>query len=125
VRAVVTDNAGTSDTRWSAVRGEAVEALRDALVWNLPEPRWTQAGAAIAGMAAAVAAASLEGLRQTTAHLELCGPLRVKIRLGDTPPLPAPKATRERITELIDTLTRDDKKADDESARDRQPRGHR
>jgi hypothetical protein len=111
---LTTDDAGASE--WRAGRDEAREALREALMWDLPAARWEHVSDAVEGMAAAIVARSLAGLRQTTARLELCSPVRVATRLGDTPRLPAPQAARERITEMIDTLTRDqDLKAGDQS----------
>jgi len=102
---LVNDSAGTGDTEWRAACDEAQAALSDALVWNLPASRWERVQEAVADMAAAVAAGRLDDLWQTTGRLELCSPVRVVTRLGDTPQLPAPKAVREQIAELIDALT--------------------
>lgn len=104
---MINDNAGSGDTEWRAARDEALAALSDALMWNLSAPRWEQVQGAIADVAAALSAGSLAALWESTGRLELCGPLRVSTRLGDTPVLPAPKAVREQITELIDALTED------------------
>jgi hypothetical protein len=106
-RRVINDNAGSGDMEWRAARDEALAALSDALMWNLSAPRWEQVQGAIADVAAALSAGSLAALWESTGRLELCGPLRVSTRLGDTPVLPAPKAVREQITELIDALTED------------------
>jgi len=92
---------------WQAARDEALEVLRDAMLWNLPGPRWDQVDKAVADMAAAFAGDSLDALWQATGCLQLCGQLRVQIRLGDSTDLPAPKAVRERVSDLIDTLEHD------------------
>jgi hypothetical protein len=100
---VVTDDA----QEWRAAREESVAALTEALSWHLPEPWWKQVEETLADMAAAASptATSPQALWQATGLLELYSPLRVTTRLGDTPQLPAPKAVRERIAELIDTLS--------------------
>jgi hypothetical protein len=102
---VINDNAGSGDMEWRAARDEALAALSDALLWNLSASRWEQVQDAITDVTAALSAASLAALWESTGRLELCGPLRVSTRLGDMPVLPAPKAVREQITELIDALT--------------------
>jgi hypothetical protein len=102
----MTDDAGTGDTDWHEARNEALATLRDALRWELPERRWEQVDDAMDGMATAFAAANSDALWQMTGYLELCSPLRVATRLGDTPALPAPKPTQDRIAEMIDALTR-------------------
>jgi hypothetical protein len=103
---VASGGTGSGNADWRAARAEAVLALGDALTWNLPAPRWAQVQGVINDMAAA-ASASPDVLRQATALLELSGPVRVVTRLGDASQLPAPMAVRERVAELVDTLTRD------------------
>ena len=98
---------GNSRAEWHAARSEALVMLQDAVAWNLPITGWEQVQSAVADMAAAVAATSLDALWQTISRLEYCSPLRVSTRVGDTPPLPAPKAVRDRVTELIATLARE------------------
>jgi CATRA-Associated Small Protein len=96
---------GSGDAEWRAAREQAVEVLRDALEWNLPEWRWKDAGEAISDISAAVSAARLDALWRAIGGLDLCGTPRVAGRLGDTPSLPAPVAVRDRIAELVDALT--------------------
>jgi hypothetical protein len=103
---VIADGAASHEVEWRAARHEAVAALTEALRWELPQWRWENVQAVLAELAGAD---SPDRLWQATASLELCGPLRVARRLGDAPEpddiqLPAPKAVRERIAELIDTL---------------------
>lgn len=102
---MITDNAG--DREWHAARDEALAALSDVPEWILSAARWEQVREAIANMTAAVSAASPDDLWQTTSVLELCGPLRVAVRLGDTPALPAPKAVRDQVAELVTDLKTD------------------
>ena len=104
---MIDDKAGTGGTEWRSAHDEACAALSDALMWNLSAARWEQVQDAVADMAAAVAAASLDDLWQTTGRLELCSPLRVVTRLGDTPQLPAPEAIRDQIAALISALAGD------------------
>lgn len=101
---MVTDNAGIDDVEWRAARDQALELLRDALEWNLPERRWWDVSGAISDMAVAVSAASANTLWRAVGSLDLCATTRVASRLGDTPPLPAPVAVRDRIADLIDAL---------------------
>src|SRR5450432_2050141 len=104
---------------WREACDDAVATLSDALSWELPERRWEQVAAIVEGMAAAVTAASPDALWQTIGQLELCSPLRVATKMGDTSRLPAPKPTLERIGELVDSLTRDgDVKPGDGPSRD-------
>jgi CATRA-associated small protein len=93
-----------SGTEWQDARDEALEMLRDTMLWNLPAPRWDQVGEAVAGMATAFAGDSPDALWQATGCLQLCGQLRVQIRLAGSTDPPAPTAVRERISALIDTL---------------------
>lgn len=104
-----TDEAGASDAEWRSARDEAIAVLRDALRWNMTAARWAQAGDVVEEIASAAASASPDALWQTTGSLELFSPPRVINRIGgtggDTPPLlPAPRAVRARIVELVDSL---------------------
>lgn len=93
-----------SGTEWLDARDEALDMLRDTMLWNLPEPRWDQVGEAVAGMAAALAGDSLDALWQATGCLQLYGQSRVQIRLVGRADPPAPTAVRERISDLIEAL---------------------
>lgn len=106
---MIADGVQAAGEQWRAARLEAVAALTDALEWMLPRRRWEHVQAALAEMAAAAAGDGPDQLWQATANLELCGPQRVKIRLGDAAEpddlkTPAPKAVRDRIAELMHTL---------------------
>jgi hypothetical protein len=81
------------------VHGEAVGLLRGALTWKLPAAEW-------AGVAVAIG--RLEGsgdVRGDLGHLELAGPMRIITRYGDQPVTPIPDDLRERVNELIHTLS--------------------
>jgi hypothetical protein len=84
--------------------------LRDALGWNMTAARWAQVHDVVVEMASAAANGSPEGLWRSAGSLELFSPPRVITRMGDTrgdtpPTLPAPKAVRGRIVELVDALS--------------------
>jgi hypothetical protein len=101
---VIADNVGASDEEWLAACDEALELVSDVLLWKLQESRWEQVLAALAEVAEAVEAGSLDALWRRIADLELCSPLRVPTRLGDTPRLPAARPIRKRAAELTDKL---------------------
>lgn len=101
-----------------AARDEATAVLGEVLTWRLTEPEWEEVAAAVATLAAAAGQPGTEelwraagqpgtdALWRAAGELELHAPVRVKARLGDTPPLPAPLALRERIAELVRFLAR-------------------
>jgi CATRA-associated small protein len=93
------------EASWMEALDEALSALRDVLIWELHEPDWEQVSKAVSDIANAAAAGDLRWLWRATGYLDLCSPLRVATRLGDTPRLPAPKAVREQTAELIGTLS--------------------
>jgi len=100
---VMAGNLEASDEEWLAACDEALEALSDALSWKLAKSRWGQVLAAIADIAEAAEAGSLDALWRGIADLELCSPLRVSTRLGDTL-LSATKPVREHVAELTGKL---------------------
>jgi hypothetical protein len=101
---VIADNMGASDEEWLAACDEALELLSDALLWKLQESRWQQVLAAIAEVAEAVEAGSLDALWRGIADLELCSPLRVSARLGDARRRAVTKPVRKHVAELTDKL---------------------
>ena len=80
--------------------------LDSALLWKLPASLWEQAQEAIVAVAAAMASSSPAALWQASGYLDLYSPVRTQTRLGD-PPVGAPRAVREQIAELVDTLALD------------------
>lgn len=93
------------------VHKDAVDVLRDALVWRLTEGHWVAVGRAVDSLATALAAKDAEAFREAVYDLELAGPVRAVS--AQTPPTDlAPVVVRERINELIHTL--DGQVADDE-----------
>jgi hypothetical protein len=102
---VNTYGSGVGDTEWSPARDESIAVLRDALDWTMSSASWDQVRGTVEEIAAAIAVTSANALWRTTGSLELRGPVRVATRLGDPPLLPVPREIRERIVELIDTLT--------------------
>jgi len=101
---VASENPEISDLNLQAAREEAAIALTEALAWTLTESTWDQVSRTVEAIASAAEAGDADVLWQTAGDLELQAPLRVMGRLGDTPPLPAPKALRERIAELVESL---------------------
>ncbi|HEX4815979.1 MAG TPA: CATRA system-associated protein [Nonomuraea sp.] len=84
------------------VHSDAVELLREALTWKLPAPDWPDVAAAVG---------RLEGSGDVPGdlgHLELAGPMRIVTRYGDPPVTPMPEDLRERVNELIHTLSAPD-----------------
>lgn len=82
---------------------EAIDVLRDVLVWELAPPRWHEVERIVESIEAALAAADVDALREVTADLELVGPVRIP-RIGATPQVPAPDRVRERTNHLIHSL---------------------
>ncbi|MEU7860946.1 CATRA system-associated protein [Nonomuraea sp. NPDC049141] len=78
---------------------EAVALLREALGWELPEARWADVDAAVRGLAASADPDAEIG------HLELAGPVRIATKYPGEPVTPMPEPTRERVNELIHTLS--------------------
>jgi hypothetical protein len=113
---VIGDDIGASDEEWLAACDEALAVLSDSLIWRLPEPSWDHVVAALVEIAEAVEASSLDDLWRGIASLELCGPLRISTRLGDTPQLPAPKPVLERVAELTTVLRPEDGRKDDDES---------
>jgi hypothetical protein len=110
VSAVTNPGAGSNgdgksvNAAWRRAGEEAIAVLSAALLWNLPASLWEQVQEAVAGVAAAITKASPDDLWQASEDLDLYGPLRADTRLGDPPRVAAPRAIREQIAELVDTL---------------------
>lgn len=85
------------------LREDALDVLRDALVWQLEPARWTAVDAAVDALAAALRAADVEAVRAAVYGLELAGPVRAVV-VGDNPLVEAPEEVREEINELVRTL---------------------
>lgn len=83
---------------------EAIDVLRDVLVWELALPRWQEVERVVESMQTASATADVDTLREITADLELLGPVRIT-RIGATPQVPAPDRVRERTNYLIHSLS--------------------
>jgi hypothetical protein len=81
----------------------ALDMLRDLLVWKLPPTRWELVGETVARLEAALAAGDAAGLHDATVDLELAGPTRIS-RLGDSATL-APEPVRQVANRLIHTLS--------------------
>jgi hypothetical protein len=85
------------------LRDDAVDVLRDALVWRLTTGQWTAVTQAVDVLAAALVAGDASLFREALYDLELAGPVRAT-RIEDAEVLPPPEPVRERVNELIHTL---------------------
>lgn len=92
------------DAEWEQARQEAAASVQSVLRWNLTPARWDMVGGVLAELTAAAAAPAPAGLWEAAETLDLYMPVRVDTRLGDEPRGPAPRAIREQIAELVDTL---------------------
>jgi len=104
----VGDDAEIGNEAWGEAREDALEALRHALMWELPEPSWHEVASAVSEMALAIVAGSADLLSRSTGSLELCSPLRTQTRAGEgkDSSKPAPKPVQEQIAVTIKDLTR-------------------
>lgn len=96
-----------SPLEWRQLQEKAVAVLGDALDWELPGPVWEKkVPGALSDLTLAATARDLPALWRAIGALWLCeGTSRVQTRVGGPPLLPAPLPVRERIAELIDSLT--------------------
>ncbi|MFG1959402.1 CATRA system-associated protein [Nonomuraea sp. NPDC049028] len=78
---------------------EAVAVLREALGWELPAAKWANVDAAVTRLAASADPDAEIG------HLELAGPMRIITKYPEEPVAPMPDQTRERVNELIHSLS--------------------
>jgi hypothetical protein len=85
------------------IRNDALDVLREAVLWRLAGDRWSAVDRALDALAAALAANEADAFRDGVHDLELAGPTRA-VRIEDTSVLPAPVSVRVRINELVHTL---------------------
>jgi hypothetical protein len=86
------------------VREDAVHVLEDLRLLELSPARWEGIAGILEALAAEVAVGDLSNLAEATIQLELAGPVRL-IRIGAVPSEPPPPLVRERINQLIHTLS--------------------
>lgn len=109
------------------VRLAALDAVTDALEWELPAARWQRVDDLVRAIGDALSAQDLTALDAATIELELAGPVRIT-RVGATSQVPPPPYVRERISRTKSTLeetaagrTRDADDEDQRRGRDRSP----
>jgi hypothetical protein len=85
------------------VQAEALEAVQDALAWQLAEARWQAIAGILAAMETAFAQSDRDGFEEATVHLEMAGPLRI-IRIGATPVVSAPPPVLLQLNHLVLSL---------------------
>jgi hypothetical protein len=83
---------------------DAVHVLEDLLLLELSPARWEGIAGILEALATEVAASDLSNLTEATIQLELAGPVRIT-RIGATPTEPPPPRVRERINQLIHSLS--------------------
>lgn len=85
-------------------RRDALDVLGDALLWQLAAARWRQVDDAVRAMAKALARDDEEAFRRAVSDLEMAGPVR---GVGAEQPAadPETESVRERINEMVHTLT--------------------
>jgi hypothetical protein len=82
---------------------DALDVVRDVLVWQLPAAGWEPVGEIVARLEAALAASDPAAFHEATVDLELASPTRIS-RLGDST-TPAPEPVRQVANRLIHTLS--------------------
>lgn len=83
------------------IEAQALDAVTDALQWQLAEERWRAIRRVLAAMTAAQKSGDLVALADATARLELAGPLRViPIETMTGPPPPV----RDLLNNLVHVL---------------------
>ncbi|MEU4222384.1 CATRA system-associated protein [Actinoplanes sp. NPDC026623] len=83
--------------------GDALDVLRDVVLWELTPQRWDQVGRLIGQISAAYAGSDPDGVREAIADLELNGPVRA-LRIGTTTVTGVPEPVLDRCNELVHTL---------------------
>ena len=78
---------------------DVVTVLRQALDWQLPAAGWVDVRLALDRLGAS------HDVGADLGYLELAGPFRIGTRVGDEPTTPIPAPLRERVNELIHSLT--------------------
>jgi hypothetical protein len=78
---------------------EILAILADVPSWRMTPDQWVAADLALQSLAGALATGSAAAFAQATAALELAGPQRIRIRLGDEQQ-PPPEPVRDRINRL-------------------------
>lgn len=86
------------------MREDALALLRDAQRWRLTGERWRGVERRLDTMAAALAGGEFAVFAEAINDLEADGPVRAT-RIEDVSPKPAPESVRERINELIHSLS--------------------
>ncbi|SME91488.1 hypothetical protein SAMN02745830_00419 [Streptomyces sp. Amel2xC10] len=86
-------------------REDAVDVLRDLLVWQLVPERWARVEAIVDALADALDRGDGDALREATAELEVSGPIRItRIGAQSPGPVPVPERTRDRANHLVHSL---------------------
>ncbi|MEU3276049.1 CATRA system-associated protein [Streptomyces antibioticus] len=86
-------------------REDAVDVLRDLLVWQLAPERWARVETIVDALADALDREDGDALREATAELEVSGPVRItRIGARSPGPVPASARIRDRANHLVHSL---------------------
>ena len=96
------------------IRAEALDALSDALRWKLADERWQDIERVLARMADALDSGDVTALAESTAYLELAGPLRIMPIGAATGPPPQVRAVLNKLVYTLGGVTAD--QSQDEAA---------
>ena len=83
------------------LRRDALDVLRDATAWTLPDTRWSSITDIVRTLSGAWRAGDRALLRESVYELELAGPVRATPIGTRTLLVAAPEPVREEINELI------------------------
>jgi hypothetical protein len=83
---------------------ETVDVLRQVADWELAPPRWERVSVLLDAVQAALSSGDAEALAAALIDLEMAGPVRI-VRIGSAQPSAPPPKIRERVNQLIHSLT--------------------
>ena len=86
------------------VRQDALDVLRDALSWRLPEEGWAAVERAVNSLVAALSSGKTEAFAEATYLLELAGPIRARSAQQAEQSKGVSPEVRVRIAEIIHRL---------------------
>jgi hypothetical protein len=102
VAVTITGMGVPEETDIASARAEALDAVSEALQWQLADARWQVVEQVLVAMDAALAAGDVQALMAATAELELAGPLRLtRISVAQ---VAAPPQIRDLLNRMVFSL---------------------